>query len=71
MSRYHDIQHAAAVIKIKGRYFYGFGKKGQVLTAWALLGAKFYQVGSPQLAEVVSVLVERRKGFEVMRMEPV
>lgn len=71
MSRYYDIQHAMAVVKIKGRYFYGFGKRGQVLTAWSLTGAKFFGIASQELASVVGALVERRKGFEVMRLEAV
>lgn len=36
-------RHTAAVLVINRRYFYKFGKKGQVLTAWTLAGAKLFQ----------------------------
>ena len=32
----------AGVIKIDGRYFYGFGKGGRIKTAWSLGGARLY-----------------------------
>jgi hypothetical protein len=32
----------ALVIRIKGRYFRGFGKAGQLQTSWSLAGAKLF-----------------------------
>jgi hypothetical protein len=60
------IADSAAVVKIKGRYFYEFGKLGQVKTAWSLVGGKLFRPGSPDLAKVVKSLVEKGKKFEVM-----
>ena len=31
------------VIKIKNRYFYGFGKGGRIMSAWCLSGAATFQ----------------------------
>ncbi|HEA15821.1 MAG TPA: hypothetical protein ENH88_05095 [Pseudoalteromonas prydzensis] len=33
----------AYTIKVKHRFFCGFGKSSRVKTAWCLAGAKFYQ----------------------------
>ncbi|KQQ97433.1 hypothetical protein [Massilia sp. Leaf139] len=56
----------AVVVKLKGRYFYGFGRKGQVLTAWSLVGARLFRAGACDLREVVGKLVAKRRSFEVM-----
>lgn len=39
-----DATHARAIV-IGNRFFTGFGKVGQVKTAWSLAGARLYQVG--------------------------
>jgi hypothetical protein len=38
-----NISEISQVIKIKDRYFCGFGKKNRVNTAWCLSGAATYQ----------------------------
>jgi hypothetical protein len=56
----------AVVVKMKGRYFYGFGKTGQVKTAWSLPGAMMFRAGSRELGKVVESLAGRGRKFEVM-----
>ncbi len=58
--------NAACVVQIKGRFFYEFGKIGQVKTAWSLPGGRLFCPGSPDLAKVVKALKEKGKKFEVM-----
>lgn len=56
----------AVVVKMKGRYFYAFGKLGQVKTACYLVGAKMFFPGDNRLAKVVKTLEQKGKKFEVM-----
>lgn len=32
----------AFVVRVAGRYFYGFNKRGHIMTAWSLPGAKLF-----------------------------
>ena len=58
------------VIKIKTnngeRYFYGFGKKGQVLTAWSLLGARIFSNWNDELAKIENRI--KKKGLQAEKM---
>lgn len=59
-------KESAVLVKIKGRYFYEFGKLGQVKTAWTIVGAQLFFPGSRELSKVVKGLDEKGKKFEVM-----
>ena len=52
----------ALVIKIKGRYFIGFGKIGQLQTGWSLASAKLFLEGHYALPETQKKLA--KKGLE-------
>jgi hypothetical protein len=52
----------ALVIKIKGRYFCGFGKAGQLQTAWSLAGAKLFLAGHYALPDVEKKLAKKGLG---------
>ncbi|ELC0724470.1 hypothetical protein RII71_002399 [Vibrio parahaemolyticus] len=56
----------AHVIKISGRYFSKFGKKGQVQTAWSLAGAEVFL---SSLLPVLKKLDEKGKKYTVERIE--
>lgn len=49
--------YEALAIRVGDRYFYAFGKKGRVLTAWSLAGAKLFRFKDEKLIERV-----RRRG---------
>ncbi|MDD9154972.1 hypothetical protein PVK64_02035 [Aliivibrio sp. S4TY2] len=55
----------AKAIMINDRYFYDFGKKGQVLTAWSFGGAKLF-MGSYTMEPVLKKLDEKRKKYQVV-----
>ncbi|MDK9761641.1 hypothetical protein KI743_06485 [Vibrio sp. D420a] len=56
----------ALVIKIDGRYFSKFGKKGQTQTAWSLAGAEVFL---NSLTPVLHKLDEKGKKYSVERVE--
>lgn len=56
----------ALVIKIDGRYFSKFSKKGQVQTAWSLAGAEVFL---NSLKSVLNKLDEKGKKYTVERVE--
>ena len=55
----------AKTIMINDRYFHDFGKKGQVLTAWSVGGAKLF-VYADTLDAVLKKLDEKRKKYQVV-----
>ncbi|MUK40979.1 hypothetical protein GNP61_05335 [Aliivibrio fischeri] len=55
----------AKAIMINDRYFYDFGKKGQVLTAWSFGGAKLFTYADT-LDVVLKKLDEKRKKYQVV-----
>ncbi|HCZ9713840.1 TPA: hypothetical protein O4I98_001339 [Vibrio parahaemolyticus] len=56
------------VIMLNGRYFYNFGKKGRVLTAWGLGGAARFSI-SCNLNPVLAKLDEKGKKYTVEQVE--
>ncbi|ODZ31786.1 hypothetical protein BBN02_21585 [Vibrio parahaemolyticus] len=58
----------AHVIKISGRYFSKFGKKGQVQTAWTIAGAKLF-VCCLKLQEALSMLDSKEMKYIVKHVE--
>lgn len=65
-SRIENPVKQAHVIKISGRYFSKFGKKGQVQTAWSLAGAEVFL---SSLAPVLKKLDEKGKKYTVELIE--
>ncbi|MEZ8483078.1 hypothetical protein [Vibrio splendidus] len=58
----------AKVIMINGRYFYEFGKQGQVKTAWSIAGARTFTESGP-LASVLKRLDKKKKKYTVEQIE--
>lgn len=58
----------AKVIMINGRYFYDFGVKGQVKTAYSIAGAKMF-IESCSLNSMLNKLDEKRKRYTVEQIE--
>lgn len=58
----------AKVIMINGRYFYEFGKQGQVKTAWSIAGARTFTESGP-LTYVLKRLDEKKKKYTVEQIE--
>ena len=52
--------NVVTVIEINGRYFYKFGAKGQVLTAWSVVAAKVFAQPS-EAAKVLKQLQVKGK----------
>lgn len=62
-----DLPHDRAfAIKIGERYFYSFGKKGQVKTAWSLAGAKLFAHESEQYFNILTKLIEKGKPYKIV-----
>lgn len=62
----------AIAIKIGNRYFCGFGKIGQVQTAWSLAGAKlFMPTGKERIQIVTDKLNAKKKAFEMVNISVV
>lgn len=40
----------AYVVRVAGRYFYGFNKRGHMMTAWTLAGAKLFSESRDAIA---------------------
>lgn len=40
----------AFVVRVAGRYFYGFNKRGHMMTAWSLPGAKLFSSAKDAIA---------------------
>ena len=59
--------HALA-IQIGSRYFAKFGKKGQVMTAWCLAGAKLFRIDCTGGNELIARLTKKRVKFTVRRV---
>ncbi len=59
--------NAAYVIKMGNRYFCGFGRKGQVMTAWCLTGATLFMSLSPKHS-ILQKLQEKKKRFKVVKI---
>jgi len=60
------MRDSAVAISIGNRWFYGFGSKGQVKTAWCLAGAKLFgRWGNEEIDKVEKRLA--RKGRAVVR----
>ena len=60
-------QAIAIVIKNKGyedRYWYGFGKKNILKTAWSLAGATLFHPKCSKLDKVVRTLDKKKQKFE-------
>ncbi|EGU37072.1 hypothetical protein [Vibrio scophthalmi] len=58
----------AKAIMINGRYFYDFGVKGQVKTAYSIAGAQMF-IDSCSLNAVLNKLDEKRKSYTVEQIE--
>ncbi|WP_215407655.1 hypothetical protein [Vibrio gigantis] len=56
------------VIMIDDRFFYDFGKKGQVLTAWGMGGARTF-TESCSLNPILKKLDEKKKKYKVEQIE--
>ena len=50
----------AYALEIDGRYYYGRGKKGQLLTAWSLAGAKLFPTWDGAEVEKIRDVAESR-----------
>jgi len=61
----------AVCIMIKERYFYGFGKKGQVLTAWHLAGAKVFDAEGWGLDNACSKIESKGHELKIVEIGPV
>lgn len=48
----------AYVVRIAGRFFYGFNKRGHLMTAWSLPGAKLFS--EPKDAIAIERLAKMR-----------
>ncbi len=70
MSFYKQAQKQAVAIKIGDRFFYGFGKKQRVQTAWSLAGASLYlSVYDDKVKDILATLEQKKKKPEVIFVE--
>jgi len=67
LNKYAEIKGTYA-IKIGSRFFYGFGKKKQVMTAWCLAGAKLFQGCLPEVYDLFDVLQAKGKKPVLVRV---
>lgn len=61
----------AVVIKIGNRYFYGFGKNGQVKTAFYVAGARLFVGGmthDSKLIEIEKKLQDKKKKYSISKL---
>ncbi|HHF0503368.1 TPA: hypothetical protein ACPHRY_002684 [Vibrio antiquarius] len=58
----------AWVIEINGRFFYEFGKKGQVKTAWRIAGSEMFFCRTA-LKQTLSKLDDKKKNYTVKLVE--
>ncbi|MEL7291517.1 MAG: hypothetical protein AAGJ88_04270 [Pseudomonadota bacterium] len=58
----------AWVIEINGRFFYEFGKKGQVKTAWGIAGSEMFFCRTA-LQQTLSKLDDKKKNYTVKLVE--
>ncbi len=58
----------ALAIKIGERFFRGFGKRGQTLTAWSLAGAKLFLSPVGEFWKMKAQLSKKKTAFEIVKV---